>query len=111
MRFEIKADKSPKIPPPKAITQSDLLKLFLKSCSMILFAILRLLVFSFADNLNNLRSYLFKDLINFFNNIFGNLLSLMMHIFFTVVRFFLISLPVVFKYYFQNKSGKICFSL
>ena len=38
-------------PPPKAIMQSDLLKLFFNSCSIILFAILRFLVFSFADNL------------------------------------------------------------
>ena len=67
MRLETKADRSPKIPPPNAITQSDLLKLFFKSCSIILFATIRLFVFSFADNLNNLMSYLFVDLINFFN--------------------------------------------
>jgi len=52
----MKADKSPKIPPPKAIKQSDLLKFSFKSCSIILFATERLLFFSFADNLNNLIS-------------------------------------------------------
>ena len=51
VRFDIKADKSPRTPPPKTITQSDLLKLSLKRRSMILFATLRLLVFSVADNL------------------------------------------------------------
>ena len=51
VRLDIKADRSPRTPPPKAITQSDLLKLSFKSCSMILFATLRLLVFSVADNL------------------------------------------------------------
>ena len=51
VRFEIKADKSPRTPPPKAIIQSDLLKLFFKSCSIILYATLKLLVFSFTDNL------------------------------------------------------------
>ena len=54
VRLETKADRSPKIPPPNASTQSDLLKLFFKSCSIILFATIRLFVFSFADNLNNL---------------------------------------------------------
>ena len=51
VRFEIKADKSPRTPPPNAIIQSDLLKLSFNSCSMILLATLRLLVFSFVGNL------------------------------------------------------------
>ena len=50
VRLEIKADKSPNIPPPKAITQSDLLKLFFNKFSIILLATARFLVFSFADN-------------------------------------------------------------
>ena len=37
VRFAIKADKSPNMPPPNAITQSDLLKLSFRSCSIILF--------------------------------------------------------------------------
>ena len=51
VRFEIKADKSPKIPPPKAITQSDLLKLSSNKSSTILLTTLKLFVFSFTDNL------------------------------------------------------------
>ena len=71
VRFEIKADRSPRTPPPNAITQSDLLKLSFRSCSMILFATLRLFVFSFTDSLQILRSYFFKGLINLFNNKFS----------------------------------------
>ena len=43
------ADKSPTIPPPKEITQSDLLKLFLSSHSIILFAIFKFFIFSLTD--------------------------------------------------------------
>ena len=52
VRLATKADKSPMIPPPKEIIQSDLLKLFFLSFSIILFATLRLFVFSCACNLN-----------------------------------------------------------
>ena len=82
VRLEIKADKSPKIPPPKEIKQSDLLKFSFKSCSIILFAIKRLLFFSFAESLNILTLYFLKDLSNFCNKFFGSLLSHTMHIFF-----------------------------
>ena len=102
VKLEIKADKSPITPPPNAITQSDLLKLFFKSFSIILFATLILLVFSFERSLNIFTSYFFNDIINFFNNFFGNLLSLIMHILFTLGRFFFISMPVFFKILFPK---------
>ena len=51
VRLDIKADKSPRTPPPIAITQSYLLKLAFSSCSIILFTTLILLVFSDTDNL------------------------------------------------------------
>ena len=88
VRLETKADKSPTTPPPNAIIQSDLLKLFFKSSSIILFAILRFLIFSFTDNLQIVKSYLFKDLIIFLLMVFGTLLSLIIHIFFTPGKFF-----------------------
>ena len=62
VRFEIKADKSPITPPPNAIIQSDLLKLFFKSFSIIPFATLMLLIFSFYKIDHLLLSYLIAQL-------------------------------------------------
>ena len=52
VRLATKAERSPKTPPPKEIIQSDLLKLLLKSFSIIRFATLKFLFFSLEDNLN-----------------------------------------------------------
>ena len=51
VRLEMKADKSPITPPPKAIIQSDLLKFCFKSFSIIVFATRRLFVFSLTVSL------------------------------------------------------------
>ena len=79
--LDTKADKSPTVPPPKAIIQSDLLKLFTNKVLIILLATSKLFIFSFADKLKTIRLYFFKDFLNFFNIFEGKFLSLIIHIF------------------------------
>jgi len=71
IKLATKADRSLTIPPPKAIIQSDLLKLIFRIFSISIFACLKLFAFSFAVTLYILTSYFFKDLYNLFKNILG----------------------------------------
>ena len=97
IKFATKADRSLTIPPPKAIIQSDLLKLIFKIFSISIFACLKLFAFSFAVILYIFTSYFFKDLYNLLKNILGIFLSEIITIFFTLGIFFLIIFPIFFK--------------
>ena len=56
-----------------------------------------------ADNLEKgLETIDFKDLVNFLNISFGNLLSLIIHIFFTPGNFFFINHPVSKRLLYQG---------
>ena len=102
VRLETKAARSPITPPPKAIIQSDRLKFCFNNLSIILFANLKLFVFSFAVSLYILISYFFNELSNFFKILIGYLLSEIIHIFLTPVKLFCIKLPVLFKILFPK---------
>ena len=91
VRLDTKADKSPRTPPPKAITQSDLLKFSFIKNSINLYATLKFFNFSFTCNLQTLRLYFFSFFFSFFSITCGTFLSAIRHIFFILGNFFLIN--------------------